>query len=108
MMIALKTAGIGPAEADEFRQTIAGISRTKAPTHDPVQAGEKGPNGHSIGYTPEGDEWIPSDEVEGEFWPIVLRRNDAHILAAYTSFATSSGGTAIWWGSKRSRAERSR
>lgn len=69
------------------------MERTKAQTSDPAPGGV-GPNGYRVAYTDEGDkvEWIPDDERPGEFWPMLLRRNDKQIVATCNEFRDK-----VWW-----------
>lgn len=83
IQIAMFDPDLMPVLEELNRDFIRDIrSRTKAETTDPVDPHAVGPNGFKIGYTENGDkvEWV---EEDGETWPLILRRNDNDILAAY-------------------------
>ena len=71
-------------------------TRTAAGTMDLPPRGERGPNGGRIGYLPNGDkvQWVKEEDEQGKIieWPLLLRRNDQSILAAYDKFWDK-----VWW-----------
>jgi len=114
----LRDAGIEVARFDpDLMSQIEELNRDFARQHegarrpersaeqlvDPPGSHATGPNGHRIGYTPDGDkvEWIPDDEDPEREWPLVLRRNDSQILDTYKEFWDK-----VWWNRHQALRER--
>jgi hypothetical protein len=96
--------GITPEMFQEYERLVGARrrKRTKAQTSDPPT--ELGPNGHPIGYLPNGDkvEWLKELGKDGLVdVPLLLRRGDQTILEAYNEFWDK-----VWWNRHQIWAER--
>lgn len=71
---------------------VRGVDRDAKQVGEPTS--ERGPNGHRISYNEDGDkvELIPADDEDSEYWPMILRRNDAALLREYNELREQ-----IWW-----------
>ncbi len=98
LMVTHRQHAITPEEFAAFEASVAGPQpRTKMVTIAGRDSQQMGPNGYRTGLDGEGNlvEWIPHDEGVGEGdeeSPMILRRSDDAIHAAYKEFWDK-----IWW-----------